>query len=71
MTDNTQAELRNLLGDCLELMKDIPDGSVDMILADLPYGTKSRTQTLMVSQQKSIYKACFCRYTEIKKPTSQ
>ncbi len=30
-----------LLGDCLELMKDIPDGSVDMILADLPYGTTS------------------------------
>lgn len=28
-----------LLGDCLELMKDIPDSSVDMILADLPYGT--------------------------------
>ena len=27
----------NLLqGDCLELIKDIPDGSVDMILADLP-----------------------------------
>ena len=26
-------------GDCLELMKDIPDGSVDMILADLPYET--------------------------------
>ena len=28
-----------LQGDCLELMKDIPVGSVDMILADLPYGT--------------------------------
>ena len=28
-----------LQGDCLELMKDIPDGSIDMILADLPYGT--------------------------------
>lgn len=28
-----------LCGDCLELMKDIPDGSVDMILCDLPYGT--------------------------------
>lgn len=26
-------------GDCLELMKDIPDGSVDMIICDLPYGT--------------------------------
>ena len=26
-------------GDCLELMKEIPDKSVDMILCDLPYGT--------------------------------
>lgn len=25
-------------GDCLEVMKDIPDGSVDMVLCDLPYG---------------------------------
>jgi site-specific DNA-methyltransferase (adenine-specific) len=26
-------------GDCLELMKTIPDGSVDMVLTDPPYGT--------------------------------
>lgn len=26
-------------GDCLELMSDIPDNSVDLILCDLPYGT--------------------------------
>ena len=26
-------------GDCLEIMKDIPDGSVDMVLTDPPYGT--------------------------------
>lgn len=26
-------------GDCLEQMKRIPDGSVDMVLCDLPYGT--------------------------------
>ncbi len=26
-------------GDCLEKMHDIPDGSIDMILCDLPYGT--------------------------------
>lgn len=26
-------------GDCLKLMKDIPDKSIDMILCDLPYGT--------------------------------
>ncbi len=25
-------------GDCLEVMKDIPDGSIDMVLCDLPYG---------------------------------
>lgn len=28
-----------LLGDCLELMKDIPNGSIDAIICDLPYGT--------------------------------
>lgn len=26
-------------GDCLEVMRDIPDKSIDMILCDLPYGT--------------------------------
>ncbi len=30
-------------GDCLELMSGIPDGSVDLILADLPYGTTDRS----------------------------
>ena len=33
------SKIELLQGDCLELMKDIPDGSIDMILADLPYGT--------------------------------
>ena len=28
-----------MLGDCLERMKEIPDGGVDMVLADPPYGT--------------------------------
>ena len=28
-----------MMGDCLERMKEIPDGSVDMVLCDLPYGT--------------------------------
>ena len=28
-----------MLGDCLERMKEIPDGSIDMVLCDLPYGT--------------------------------
>lgn len=29
-------------GDCLKLMKDIPNGSIDMILCDLPYGTTDK-----------------------------
>lgn len=29
---------RLMHGDCLELMAQIPDGSVDMVLCDLPYG---------------------------------
>lgn len=28
-----------LRGDCLELLPSVPDGSIDMILCDLPYGT--------------------------------
>lgn len=35
--DNEQYKL--LQGDCLELMQDIPNASIDMILCDLPYGT--------------------------------
>jgi site-specific DNA-methyltransferase (adenine-specific) len=31
--------IKLLQGDCLERMKEIPDGSVDMILTDPPYGT--------------------------------
>jgi len=30
------------LGDCLELMKDIPNKSIDMVLCDLPYGVLNR-----------------------------
>jgi site-specific DNA-methyltransferase (adenine-specific) len=32
-------ENRVLEGDCLELMPELPDKSIDMILCDLPYGT--------------------------------
>lgn len=31
-------------GDCLELMKSIPDGSVDMVLCDLPYGATQNSK---------------------------
>ena len=31
-------------GDCLELMKDIPDKSVDCIITDLPYGVTAKNK---------------------------
>lgn len=32
-----------ILGDCLEVMKDIPDASVDIVICDLPYGVLKKT----------------------------
>lgn len=32
-------QIRLMVGDCLQRMRELPDASVDMVLADLPYGT--------------------------------
>lgn len=51
-----------MLGDCLERMKEIPDGSIDLVLADPPYGTTACKWdsvidlTLMWEQLKRIIK---------------
>ena len=39
-------------GDCLELMKDIPDGSVDMILTDPPYGMSFQSGHRTIRHEK-------------------
>ena len=39
-------------GDCLELMDNIPDGSVDMILCDLPYGTTKNSWDTIIPLDK-------------------
>lgn len=39
-------------GDCLELMKEIPDKSVDMILCDLPYGTTQNSWDAIIPYDK-------------------
>ena len=36
---NTFKDIELWHGDCLELMKNIPDNSVNLVFADLPYGT--------------------------------
>ena len=45
------------LGDCLELMKNIPDGSVDLVLTDPPYGTIKGIEKSKASQDCG-YRAC-------------
>jgi len=37
-----------LSGDCLEVMKQIPDASVDMVLCDLPYGTTQNRWDIII-----------------------
>ena len=57
-------------GDCLEVMQDIPDKSIDMILCDLPYGTTACSWDIVIdfdllwSQYKRIAKdnACICLF---------
>jgi site-specific DNA-methyltransferase (adenine-specific) len=43
-------EFVNLInGDCLERMKEIPDGSVDMVMTDPPYGTTACSWDAVIS----------------------
>lgn len=46
-------------GDCLEVMKNIPDKSIDMILCDLPYGT-TRNKWDSVIDLESLWNR-YCR----------
>jgi site-specific DNA-methyltransferase (adenine-specific) len=39
-------------GDCMEVMKDIPDKSVDMVLCDLPYGVTQNKDDIMIAPIK-------------------
>ena len=43
--------MKLLQGDCLELMKDIPDGSVDMIVTDPPYGMNYQSNRRKITPQ--------------------
>jgi DNA modification methylase len=43
-------DLRN--GDCLELMKSIPDKSVDLLICDLPYGETSLKWDIKIDMEK-------------------
>lgn len=44
-----------ILGDCLEVMKGIPDKSVDMILADLPYAETGNKWDFIIDPEELWY----------------
>ena len=39
-------------GDCLEIMRKIPDKSIDLILCDLPYGTTKCSWDIIIPFEK-------------------
>lgn len=41
-------------GDCLELMKDIPDGTVELVVTDIPYGKVNRESNGLRSLDRGI-----------------
>lgn len=46
------SNIKLLQGDCIELMKDIPDKSIDMVLCDLPYGTTQCKWDIIIPFEK-------------------
>lgn len=55
--------MKLLHGDCLELMKDIPGGSVDLILCDPPYGTTNCSWDAVLP-----FDALWAEYNRVLKP---
>lgn len=53
------------LGDCLELMKEIPDKSIDAIICDLPYGTTACSWDVVIPFDK-----LWEQYKRIRKDTT-
>lgn len=52
-------------GNCLELMKDISDGSIDMILCDLPYSSVKRKTTWNIWDKQINLEKLWSEYNRI------
>lgn len=55
--------IKLMQGDCLQRMAEIPDGSIDMVLCDLPYGTTECAWDSVIPLEK-----LWAHYTRITKP---
>ena len=52
MKDVVKDNYKLMFGDCLERMKEIPDGSVDLVLVDLPYATTKNDWDSMINLEE-------------------
>ena len=53
------------IGDCLDKMAQIPDGSIDMVLCDLPYGTTQNKWDSIIP-----FKPLWAHYWRVAKPNA-
>lgn len=65
MSDVNIGNGRFMLGDCLERMREIPAGSVDMILCDLPYGTTQNKWDAVIP-----FEPLWSEYWRVSKPNA-
>lgn len=54
-----------MFGDCLERMEEISDGSVDLVLCDLPYGTTSCKWDTLIP-----FESLWSEYKRVTKPSA-
>jgi len=52
-------------GDCLDLMPGIPDGTIDMVLADLPFGTTRQKWDTVIDMER-----LWAEYRRVTKPNA-
>ena len=63
-------DIQLLHGDCLELMKTIPDKSVDMVLCDLPYGVLNKSNPSAKWDSIIPFEPLWEQYKRITKPNA-
>lgn len=61
---------RAYLGDCLEVMRDIPDGSIDCVICDLPYGVLNGESEGGQWDSVIPFEPLWEQYRRITKPTA-
>ena len=66
--DGTSMKLMH--GDCLELMNKIPDGSIDLVLADLPYGVINKSNPHAKNDCRIDLDRLWEHYKRVTKPSA-